>query len=430
MKSSRLLLVVFAVLAMTSSIALAADAESSRGNWPRWRGPNQDGHSSETGFPTQWNDDSIQWKTPLKGEGQSSPVVWGERIFLTLARDKGKQRLVLCLNRNDGRILWEKVAWIGEPEPSHRMNGWASATPVTDGKHVYAFFGRGGGLFCYTVNGERVWSKNLGRFECPWGTAASPVLVGDLVIQNCDSDENAYIIALNKNTGKEVWRTERDDHRGWSTPILIETGNRKELVLNGHTGVRAYNPHTGKELWYCKSFNGRGSPTVTPSDAGLLHVINGLRGDTYAIKPGGNGDVTKTHRVWHSPRVGGRDLPSPIAISKYVVMVSMRGGIMNCYEAATGKELWRTRLGGQFSASPIAYDGVAVFIREDGETFVVKPGPEPNVVARNRLSHGSRELFRSSITPSDGQLFIRSTGDRFAPVGTLYCVGKRHSATK
>lgn len=416
---------VFAASILVSTGRGPSALSAADSNWPNWRGPTYDGHTAETGFPTKWDDNSVVWKTPLKGEGQSSPVVWGERIFLTQSRNKGAQRIVLCINRNDGRTLWEKVAWTGTPEPSHRLNGHASATPATDGERVYAFFGKGGGLFCYTVNGELVWKKDLGPFkmEREWGTAASPLLLGDLVIQNCDADQDAYIIALDKKTGKQVWKTSRDNHRGWSSPIPVKTPQRQEIVINGHTGARAYDPKTGRELWFCKSFNGRGSPTVTPSEAGLLHVVNGLVGDTYAIRPGGSGDVTRTHMAWHAKRVGGRDLPSPIAIGRYLVMMSMRGGVLNCYDTKSGKELWRTRIGGQFCASPIAYDGLAVFLREDGEALVVKPGKRPTVVARNRLSHGDREIFRSSITPSDGQLFIRSTG-------ALYCVGKRKSANK
>jgi len=417
-KLSRLMLALsLGVIVIGGRSTTAADA-----NWPRWRGPNQDGHSSETGFPKTWDDSSIVWKTPLKGEGLSTPIVWGERIFLTQARGRGKQRVVLCIDRNDGRILWEKVAWTGTPEPSHRDNGWAAATCVTDGERVYAFFGHGGGLFCYTVDGKLVWNKPLGEFKGPWGTAASPVLVGDLVIQNCDADADAYIIALDKKTGKQVWRTPRDNFRGWSTPILVKTEKRDELVLNGDRGVRAYDPKTGKELWFCKSFNGRGTPTVTPSEAGLLHVVNGKPGDTYAIKPGGSGNVTKTHMAWHTRRSGGRDLPSPIAMGKYLLIANRRNAILTCYDTKTGKELWKSRIGRpKFTATPVAYDGVALFLSESGETVVVKPGDELNIVARNKITPRDGEYFGSSITPSNGQLFLRGTR-------TLYCIGKRKSA--
>lgn len=416
----RLLLLAFVV----SAVSCTWSAQGADWNWPRWRGPNQDGHTAETGLPQKWNDDSITWSAPLKGIGQSSPVIWGERIFLTEARKKGRERVVLCFNRNDGRLLWEKTAWTGDPEPIHRMNTHASSTCVTDGKYVYAFFGRGGGLFCYTVGGTLVWNKPLGDFKGPWGTAASPVLYGDLVIQNCDADENSAIIAFDKKTGKQVWKTKRDNPRGWSTPILIKAGGREELVMNGHTGPRAYDPGTGKELWYFKRTAGRGTPTVTPSKSGLLHVIDGRSKDTVAIRPGGNGDVTATHGKWTAPRVGGRDLTSPIAIGDYLLISSLRGGVVTCYDTKTGKVYWTKRIGvgrGQFSSTPIAYDGVTFYLGEDGRTTVIKPGPKPNILAVNRLTPKGGEIFRASITPSDGQLFIRSTK-------RLICIGKRKSA--
>lgn len=408
---------IFCAAALILALSQSLHAES---NWPRWRGPLQDGHSTETDLPLEWSDDSVVWRAPLKGLGQSSPIIWGERIFLTTALDEGKQRVVMCLNRNDGKVEWEQVAWSGSSvEPLHKMNTHASSTCVTDGERVYAFFGRGGGLFCYTVEGEKVWSKELGYFEGPWGTAACPVLVGDLVIQNCDADKDAYIIGLNKYTGEEVWRTPRDNHRGWSTPVLIEAAGRQELVVNGHSGPKGYDPKTGRELWYCKSFNGRGEPTATPYN-GLLHFVNGLSGDTYAVKPGGNGTVTSSHMVWHTPRKGGRDLPSPIVVDGTVMVMSM-GGILTGYEASSGRQLWVERVGGNYSASPIAYRGKAVFIDESGEGIVVDPRSEEHIVARNRLTPVDDEIFRASITPSEGQLFIRTTAG-------LYCVGERRNA--
>lgn len=391
-------------------------------NWPRWRGPSQDGHSSETGLPTRWTPDEVQWRVPLKGRGQSSPIIWGERIFLTTAVDEGRQRVVMCLDRSDGRLLWEHVVWTGEPEMSHTMNGWASASCVTDGERVYAFFGRGGGLHCFAVEGDSLWQRDLGRFvmETDWGTAASPVLVDGLVIQNCDADEDAYLIALDQQTGEVAWRTPRENYRGWSTPVLIETSVRQELVLNGHTGVRAYDPATGKELWYCQGFNGRGSPTVTPAD-GLLHVVNGLSGDTYAVRPGGNGNVTSSHMAWHAPRKG-RDLSSPIVVNGTLIISGLRSAIITAYDAQDGRELWKERVGGQISASPISWNGKAFFVSEAGDTLVVDPQASPPIVARNTVESEPGELFRSCIAPSDGQVFLRS--DR-----ALYCIGQRTSAT-
>jgi outer membrane protein assembly factor BamB len=401
---------------VTVTLMLLASTANAQSNWPRWRGPTADGHATEQGLPTQWDESSVQWKTALPGLGHSSPIVWGKRVFLTSALDEGRQRVVFCVDRDDGRILWQQVAWTGEPEPSHEVNGFASATCVTDGERVYAFFGRGG-LHCYTVDGEHVWSRDLGPFTGPWGTAASPVLVGELLVQNCDADADARIVALDKRSGETVWSTPRDSVRSWSTPVLVRAGERRELVVNGHTGVRAYAPETGEELWFCKSFDGRGTPTVTPA-GGLLHVLNGLQADIYAIRPGGTGDVTATHMAWHTPRRS-RDIASPIVVGDFVLVVSLRGGILSCYDAPTGKQLWsaRTDTPENFSASPVAYDGLAFFTSETGVTLAVKPGPELNVVAHNTVGGSEDEIFRASLAPVAGRVFIRS--DR-----VLYCVGR------
>jgi outer membrane protein assembly factor BamB len=365
-------------------------------------------------LPVTWTEDNVLWKTPLPGIGQSSPIIWGDRIFLTSYLDGGRERLVFCVNRQTGQIEWRQTAWTGEPEKSHVMNGWASASCATDGEIVVAFFGRGG-LHAYTVDGRPLWSHDLGAFEGPWGTAACPILVDDLVIQNCDADADACLIAFNKKTGQEVWRTKRRDHRGWSTPIVINVGNRRELVLNGHEGVQAYDPAAGRELWFCASAMGRGEPTVTPAGDALC-VVNGLTGgEIYTVRPGGAGDVTDTHLAWSTPRRGARDCPSPIVIGKFIVVTDM-SGVVTCYDAEDGHIYWKERLPGKYSASPIAANGLAYFLNEDGKTSVVAPGPKLKIVAENSLPSGQDEIFRASITPSDGRLFLRSTT-------TLYCVG-------
>jgi len=388
-------------------------------NWPRWRGPAANGHSYEKGLPHAWTKDSVVWKTPLKGRGHSSATIWGEKIFLTSALEQGKQRMVMCVDRTDGTIVWERSAWTGDAERSHGMNGWASATCATDGERVYAFFGRGGGMFCYTVGGDLVWSRELGWFESPWGTAASPLLVGDAIIQSCDSDKDAYIVALNKKTGDEIWKTTRPDHRGWSSPILVRAGERDEIVVNGHLGVTAYAPDSGEQLWNCPCERGRGTPTVTPTD-GRLFVVNGLPGGgAYCVLPGGSGDVTETKRPWISRR-GGRDCSSPIVIGDTMLVVGLRGGILTAYDVDDGEELWVERLGQQISASPVSYDGLAFFIAESGDTIVVDPKSENKVIATNSVGATEDELFRASITPCDGQLFVRSDQ-------CLYCIGKTGS---
>lgn len=387
-------------------------------DWPSWRGPNGDGHSKETNIPVKWSTQSIVWKTTLPGEGQSSPVVVGDRIFLTAAIDKGKKRVVLCVDRRSGKILWQRDAWVGVPEKSHEMNGWASATCATDGKNVYAFFGKGG-LHCYTVEGEKVWSRDLGPFAGQWGTSACPLLVGDKLIQNCDATTDAFLLAVDKTTGKDLWRTPRPDlpKGGWSSPVLVDAGSRKEIVVNGETAVTGYDPDTGKVLWTCKSFAGRGEPTVAPGK-GLVYVVNGLAGDIYAVKTGGMGNVTKSNIAWHTPRKGGRDQPSPILVGKYLLVADMTG-ILTCYDSDTGKIHYKERLqNGQFTASPIAANGLAYFLNEAGETFVVEPGTKLKVVAENSVEGKKTDYFRASPTPADGQILLRSRT-------TLYCIGKK-----
>jgi outer membrane protein assembly factor BamB len=391
---------------------LAARELAAEENWPRWRGPRGDGHSLATKVPVRWDAGSVAWKTPLPGKGQSSPVVWNGQIFLTSALDEGRKRLVFCIDERNGKLIWQQTAWSGEPEQIHQMNSWASATCATDGEVVVAFFGKGG-LHAYTLDGKHLWSRDLGPFDGPWGVAACPVIVGDLVIQNGDADQDPFLVGINKRTGRTVWKVERDGPRGWSTPIVIETAGRIELVLNGHTGVTAYDPTNGKKLWFCKSFNGRGEPTITPA-GNLLCAVNGLVGDIYAIRPGGDGDVTSTRMAWHTARRGGRDTPSPIVIDRYIIVADMKG-IATCYDAASGSELWKERICDAISSSPIAVDGLAYFQDETGDTVILKPGPKLDVVVRNSFGAG-KEIFRASLVPLDGKLLSRSQT-------TLYCIG-------
>ena len=394
---------------------LCGAVSAGEGDWSNWRGPMGNGHASEAGVPEYWDANSIVWCAELPGDGQSSPVIAGDRIFLTSALEAGKQRLVFCINRLTGAILWKETAWTGEPEPSHAMNGWASATCATDGERVVAFFGRAG-MHCYDINGKHLWSQELGKFQGPWGTGASPLIVDNLVIQNCDAEVEATITALNKHTGEIVWKTPRDipTRGGWSSPVLINAGPRRELVLNGFNAVTSYDPATGKKLWFCKSFAGRGEPTAT-FDRGLLYLVNGGGGDVYAVKPGGEGDVTEAQMAWHTPRRAGRDQPSPIVIGDMVIVVSM-DGVGCAYDATTGRELWKDRFNGKFTSSPIAANGLAYFQSITGETVIVEPDAQQlSVVTRNTLPAAPDEIFRASLTPSHGQMFSRSNK-------VLYCL--------
>lgn len=399
---------------------LTASPSPAQTRWPQWRGPQGDGHSADKNLPVKWSNDDIDWKVPIDGVGESSPVIWKDRLFITSAEDGARRRNVLCFDRRNGKMLWKQtIAFDGPPEALHKLNTFASPTCATDGEVVVAFFGRAG-LHGYTIAGEHLWSNDLGQFDNPWGVGASPVLVGELVVQNADADSDAFLAAYDKRGGKQVWRVPRPNHRGWSTPILLDVAGRREMILNGHTGVTAYAPETGKELWFCASFNGRGEPTATPGK-GLVFLVNGLAGDVYAVKPGGDGDVTKSRMAWHTPRKAGRDLPSPIVIGDYVIVVGM-GGIAICYDAATGAVVWEERLNGNYSASPIAAAGLAYFLSDDGTVVVIKPGRQFEEVARNRLTVAGDEVFRASPAPCAGQMFLRS--DRM-----LYCIGRPPQVT-
>ena len=409
-----------ALICLSMTCVSAVAGEDTTHNWPRFRGPAGTGHSSETKLPTQWTTDSVAWKVDLPVDGHSSPVIWGEHIFLTGTTGGGEspvERHVICLERGTQKVVWNKAVAKGEGEKLHKMNSWATPSYVTDGERVVAFFGAGG-LHCFDFEGNLKWSRDLGQFPGSWGVGASPIIHGDMVIQNCDAIGNSYLLAVNKNTGKDVWKTPRRDkpRGGWSTPVLIETKSRKELVLNGEFGVQAYDPANGKPLWFCKSFNGRGTPAPAYGH-GNLYVVSGKPGDVYAVKPGGAGDVTQSHMTWHSPRGGGRDLPSPILVDNYLVVLGMQA-IATGYDAISGKELWKSRLGGNYSGSPVAANGLVYAAAEDGTVTVLKPGKTCEIVAKNRIKSPVGEAFRSSMAISDGQLFLRSNK-------RLYCVGDR-----
>jgi outer membrane protein assembly factor BamB len=417
-KFRRLLQLVLVALVLSASAARVAHAEA---NWPGWGGPSGTCHTAETGLPLSWSSESVLWTAELRGDGQSTPVIWGDQIFLTTALDKGRQRVVFSIDRRDGKVLWEQVAWTGEPEPSHAMNGWASATCATNGKVVVAFFGRGG-LHGYALDGKHLWSRDLGQFDGPWGTAASPVFHGDTVIQNCDSEsKESSLMAVDYRTGETVWSTPRANMRGWSTPIVIRTPAREELILNSHAGVRGYDPRSGRELWWCEGFSGRGEP-VPAYGHGLLYCVNGLAGDIYSVRPGGEGDVTSTNRAWHTPRRAGRDLPSPVVMDDHLIVMSM-AGILTCYDCASGKELWKERIGEKYSSSPLVAEGRAYFQNDAGETTVVQPGTALKIVAKSKLPSESDELFRAALVPSKGQIFIRSSKHLFA-IGQPAASGK------
>jgi outer membrane protein assembly factor BamB len=376
----------------------AARAGDDRGTaWAQWRGPTGQGYADDTRVPLTWGEkENILWQADLPGHGNSSPIVWGDRVFLTAATRDGGERYVLCLRARDGKLLWQQLAARDRaPGKIHAWNSYATPSCVTDGKHVYAFFGTPG-LFCYDLDGKPVWKHAFGTFtsETNWGIGASPFLFEDLVIQNCDNDGAAALppgakpadaapmalIALDKATGKERWRTPRNQGRGFSTPLLVPSPQgRPQLVLNGPRGVWAYDPRSGKELWHCERprtdemyLFGEPMPVFNKE---AIFALSGRPGPFQAIRNGGSGDVTATHVLWQSRRKGSRDVASPILWGD-LLYAADNGGLLACYDTRTGNMVYKDkqRLGAKALASPIALRGKLLFVLESGETLVVEPG--------------------------------------------------------
>lgn len=384
-------------------------------NWHRFRGPTGMG-VAEGEAPVRWSQSSVVWKTELPGQGQSSAVNWGPKLFVTAASEEGNIRTLLCLDKDNGKVLWRRDVSSGRKESQHKMNSWATPSAVTDGERVVAFFGPAG-IHCYDMEGEKLWSRDLGQFPGDWGVAASPVIEGEQVIQNCDAIGPSRLVSLDKKTGETLWETKRDDkpRGGWSTPILIKAKGGPQLVLNGEFGAKGYDLAKGKELWFCKSFNGRGSPVPFHAH-GLVYVVNGKPGDLYVVNPNGaTGDVTKTHMAWHAKRAGGRDLPSPVVVGGYVLVTAM-SGVTTCYDAKSGKTHWVDRLEGAFSGSPLVANGLYYVQSEAGMTYVVRPNAkELDLVSRNEVGTQSGEIFRATLAPIDGKIYTRSQS-------LLYCL--------
>ncbi|MFN4258357.1 MAG: PQQ-binding-like beta-propeller repeat protein [Gemmataceae bacterium] len=375
-------------------------------DWPRWRGPDGNAVSSLSPLPTRWGqNENILWKTAIPGEGSSSPIVWGDSLFLTSALDDGERRLVHCLDRDSGQIRWSRAIVDKNPERTSAMTGHAASTPATDGQRVIAFFGNAG-VVCYDFAGKQLWHRRLGEFDTELGLASSPVLDRDRVILVCDHDGtrftsfDSYLIALDFATGKEAWKTERRGlERSWSTPILAPaTGGKRELIVSGQDYVRAYDPETGRQLWQVAGTTG----WVTPSPVfghGLIFVTSGKDGPTLAVRPGGRGEV---QAVWQHPR-GGAYVCSPLLYADHLYVIHEMG-FLTCWEARTGKHLYRERLPGKFTASPVAGDGKIYVTNEAGVTYVLAAGPNFMMLARNVLD----EYTLASPAIAHGQLFLRT----------------------
>jgi len=391
-------------------------------NWPSWRGPENNGVSRETEFPTSWSkSNNIVWQTPLPGPGNSTPIVWGNRVFITCALDKGARRGVICFDRKDGKVLWQQDLPYATKEPSHETNPYCSSSPITDGERVIAWQGSAG-LVAYDMDGKLLWHRNdLGPFTHIWGNASTPLFDGDNVIAYFGPGLNVFVAAFDKKTGKDVWRIPLDDAKAktvdqfygsWSSPVIREADGKKELILGLPKQIVAYDLATQKQLWTCGGLG----PLVynNPLVSGdTVVVMSGYSGPAVGMRTGGSGDVTATHRLWQI--TDKKDLPqrvgSGIIVGEHIYICN-DPGFAQCIESKTGKEIWREKLG-VTSWSSMSYAGGKLYVIDfRGETFVLNASPEFMLISRNPLG----EMTRGSHAFSEGQIFIRTYNN-------LYCIG-------
>jgi outer membrane protein assembly factor BamB/rhodanese-related sulfurtransferase len=389
---------------------IAVEGEGAK-YWPVWRGPSRQG-LAEGAYPDTWSaTENVLWKKPVPGRGNSSPIVWGDRIFVTTAHDGGRRVSLLAFRRSDGTQLWEAFAPDSRQEWVHQKNGHASATPSTDGTLVFTSFGSRG-LAAFDFNGKLVWHQDLGDIDNYHGPAGSPLLYKDRVILYQDFNGGSFVAAFNARTGKQVWKTPRRASVGWGTPIALRAGARDEIIVSSQGSVTAYDPDNGRELWVCDGNSYEVVPTPVVGH-GLVFASSGRVGPTLAIRPGGSGNVTRTHLAWMSPK-GSPFVPSPVLYGQQLYMVNDMASIVTSFDAATGKVLWQGRLGVAqregFSASPVAVDGKVFFTNDQGETFVLRAGPEFELLRTNRIG----ETTLASPALVDGRWYIRTDRSLFA----------------
>lgn len=394
------------------AVRLLADEGEAAKYWARWRGPSGQGLVAGTTYPDKWSaTQNVLWKVRVAGSGNSSPIVWRDRILLTTAQQGGSRLSLLAFRRADGVQLWEAVAPAGPSDSAHFKNGYASATPVTDGQRVYVSFGSRG-LFAFDLDGKLLWQRDLGRISNYHGPAGSPLLYKDRVILYQDHNAGGFIAAFNAQSGQQIWRTARQASVGWGTPIAVRVGDHDEVIVNGQSRVVAYDPNTGRELWRCDGSSFEVIPTPVVG-YGLVFCASGRVGPTLAIRPGGQGDVTNSHLAWSTPR-GSPFVPSPILYGEQLYTVNDMASIVTSFDAASGRVLWQGRLGTAqregFSASPVAVDGKVFFTNDDGQTFVLRAGPTFQLLHVNDI--GERTLASPALV--DGRWYIRTEQHLFA----------------
>jgi len=397
---------LFAAPADVRMVEVTGDAAK---YWPRWRGPSGQGLVAPGAYTDKWSASTSVWKTTVPGRGNSSPIVWGDRIFLTTGYGNGERLSMLAYSRADGKKLWETFIPQNGVEYVHYKNGFASATPTTDGQLVYASFGRHG-LVAFDFNGKIAWQHKFGVIDNYHGPAGSPVLYKDRIFifqdANPTQGQSAFVGAFDKLTGKTIWQTPRRESVGWGTAVVINTGERDEVIVSSMYRVAAYDPDAGKELWTVRGNTYEVIPTPVVGH-GLVFASSGRAGPTIAIRPGGAGDVTSTHVAWSSPR-GSPFVPSGIIVGDLLYLINDMQSILTVYEAATGKLVYQDRLGTAmregFSASPVHVNGKIFLTNDDGQTFVVEAGRTFKLLHVNEL--GEQTLASPALV--DGTWYWRT----------------------
>jgi outer membrane protein assembly factor BamB len=427
------------------------DPNGSKGNWPSFRGSQASGIAERQNLPDRWNGktgENILWRTPIPGLAHSSPVVWGNRIFVTSAvssdpnasfrpglygdgdasKDRSQHRWVIyALDKRTGKILWERTAHQGVPiEKRHIKSTYANSTPATDGRVVVAWFGSQG-IHAYDVNGRFLWKVDLGRldlgaYDIPtyeWGPASSPIIWNGLVILQCDTQDDSFILALDADTGKTVWKTDRDEIPSWGTPTVAMTTRGPELVANASNYIRGYDPRTGKELWRLGRSSKITAPTPIFTDD-MFVIASGRAPERpiFVVRAGARGDLTlpdgkdSSEAVAWSRTGRGSYMPTPL-IYNGILYVLANNGLLDAYNVRDGQEVYRQRLplvGSGFSASPVAADGKIYLSNEDGEMLVIAAGPQFTHIATNSIG----EMLMATPALSDGVMYVRSSASLFA----------------
>ena len=388
------------ILVACSVISMAAD------NWPQFRGPDGTGHSDARDLPLNWSEtQNIVWKTPIHDRGWSSPVIFGKQIWLTSASKDGKQLFALCLDKDTGKLIRDiKLFDVAQPQYAHPFNTYASPTPVIEQGRVYITFGSPGTAAIDTKTFKVIWERR--DFECNHfrGSGSSPVIFRDMLLMHFDGSDHQFVVALDKRTGKTIWRTERsidfqdldkngkpaaegDLRKAFATPHVTQINGRWEMISLGAKAAYSYDPFTGKELWRVEERGQHSASTRPVLGFGMIFYPTGFsNGQLYAVRTGGNGLITDSHVAWRVKR-GASNKPSILLIDDLIYMIGDTG-IATCVEAKTGNIVWQQRVGGEYSASPVYADGKIWLFSEEGKTTVIKPGRAYEKLAENNLEEG------------------------------------------